>query len=163
MANAKYEKIYVDGCCNRDSGNCGWGSVCDHNGYPLLNDHSSLLSDMTLQDVNTPKGFQKVIISRFSDVQSQQNNGAELLGMVAGLRIANKYGAKFILSDSQLIVQYWSLDKVSPATKKKMDPLKYKYIQECCVLRKQFESNGGKIVKIGGHENPADLGYHIQK
>lgn len=160
MAKANYEKIYVDGCCNRDSGNCGWGSVCEHNGTPLLNTHSDLLPDMTLQEVNTPKGFQKVIISKFSDVQSQQNNGAELLGMIAGLRIAIKYGAKFLLSDSQLLVQYWSLDKVSPATKKKMDPLKYRYIQECTDLRKQFESKGGVVVKIPGDKNLADLGYH---
>ena len=68
---------------------------------------------MFLQDVKTSKGIQKVIISRFSDVQSQQNNGAELLGLVAGLRISLKTGCKTILCDSQLLVQYWSLDKVS--------------------------------------------------
>lgn len=160
MSVPDYEKIYVDGCCNRDSGNCGWGSVCDHKGIPLLSLHTDLLSDMCMQDVKTPKGIQKVIISEFSDVKSQQNNGAELLALVVGLRIALHTACKCILSDSQLLVQYWSLDKVSPNTKKKMDPLKYRYIKECYELRKKFEISGGKILKISGDDNIADLGYH---
>ena len=154
------EKLFVDGSCNKHTNNCGWGSLVGETKLKILEENTDLLQDMNITTVKTPKGECKVIISKFNDVASQQNNGAELIAMVAGLRIALKHKCKFICSDSSLLVNYWSQNIITSKTKSKMDPLKYKYIQECYELRKQFESNGGKILKISGDNNPADLGYH---
>jgi len=155
------ESLYVDGCCNKQTKGNGWASVVADNNIDLIDAYSCILSDFIIEDVSTPKGKYKVIISKFNDVASQQNNGAELLSMVAGLRIAvNVLKCKFLYSDSSLMVDYWSDNKISKKTLDKMDPIKLKYIKECYTLRKRFELCGGKVLKIPGNKNPADLGYH---
>lgn len=89
-----------------------------------------------------------------------QNNGAELLAFYAALRIAEENNQYQVLrSDSQLLVQYWS-KKLSPDKAAKMCPRKVEIIKKTIVLRKKFDVKGGKVEKISGDVNLADLGYH---
>lgn len=154
--------IYVDGACNKNTQGEAWGSVVNHLGQDLIGIYYPLLSDMTLRTEQLPVGNRVVIIAKFDDVNSQQNNGAELLAMVAGLRIANYfiqngYPAQQILSDSKLIVDHWSKKLTSG---KSFSASKEKYIKECIQLRKVYNSYGGIINKISGDDNKADLGWH---
>lgn len=154
--------IYVDGGCNKNTKGEAWGSVVDKDGNDLIGIYYGLLQDMTLRYEDLPVGRRVVIIAKFDDVKTQQNNGAELLAMVAGLRIANyffanNYPISSILSDSQLITEYWS-KKITSG--KSFSPVKEKYIKECIELRKIYESYGGNIIKIAGDVNKADLGWH---
>lgn len=163
-------EIYADGACNSKTGGSAWASVVDHKGHDLIepNEHK----DLTIERKQLSKGERNVIICKATDVASQQNNYAELLAMVVALRIALRQngtpigspqkdliGVK-INSDSQLIVDYWSQGKFNIKTWNKMDVQKQKYIVECAKLRKEFELKGGKVVKISGDDNLADLGYH---
>lgn len=153
--------LYVDGACNKITGNYGWGSVVNDLGEDCIvpSEHP----DLTIMEKKLPKGSRNVIIAQASDVQSQQNNFVELLSMVVGLRISlmrKDNAIETIYSDSKLIVNYWSLGHVNPKTWKNMDPQKQKYITECDALRRKFENRGGQILKISGNDNLADLGYH---
>ncbi len=115
-------------------------------------------------DLPEPAGRRTVIVASFSDTNTQFNNGAELLALVAGLRIALHSKGKYneIYSDSDLCIRFWSIS-VTPKKKKLMDPIKVKFIEELIELRKQFEVLGGKITKISGDDNLADLGFHKKK
>ncbi len=156
-------EIYADGACNSKTEGFAWASVVNHKREDLLRpeDHK----DLVIEKKQLPKGPRNVIICKANDVASQQNNYAELLAMVAALRIAlktnhgNKYEMK-LYSDSQLIVDYWSQGKFNLKTWNKMDVQKQKYIVECAKLRKEFEHKGGKVIKISGDDNLADLGFH---
>ena len=85
------------------------------------------------------------------------NNYGELLACKYALTIALQDNTQKIFGDSKLIIDYWSngfikADNVSPDTVDLADEVKY--------LRRQFEGRGGKIVRISGGSNPADLGFH---
>lgn len=150
-------EIYVDGCCNKKVGSCG-SVICFANGkrIDLLHHFEYLFTDLKIETVNVPIGNIKIIKVNFPGLQ-QQNNGAELLAMVAGLKIALQMkNVKRILSDSQLIVDYWSKNMSKTIT----DVNKRFYINECIKLRKLFEERGGEIIKISGDDNLADLGFH---
>jgi ribonuclease HI len=154
--------LYSDGCMNGDTGDDAWASVTDSKSVDLVAKHRCLFSDMKLKEVKTPKGKYVVAIANFNDVASKHVNGAELMAMVMALRIATVLGEPrgSIHCDSSLIVKYWSLGGVNPSTLRKMDERKKMYVNECKSLREEHESLGGKIVKIPGKGNPADLGYH---
>ena len=155
------DEIYVDGGCNSLTGKDAWGSVVDCFGKDLISKNTDLLNDMKLKNVQINSCDRSIIVCNFNDVSSQQNNGAELLSLIAGLRIAIKCdNIKRINSDSELIIKYWSVGHVNKKTKERMDPNKLKYINECAILRKTFETNGGQIIKISGKNNLADLGKH---
>jgi ribonuclease HI len=155
--------IYVDGGQNkatndaRPGATCAWGRVVDAAGNDLLAPFAHLLGDMQLRDVVLPGGrAMHVILADFAGV-SQQNNGAELLAMVAGLRIALDGAAiREIRSDSELLVCYWSRGQHNATG----DPRKVVFIRECAELRRRFEARGGAVVKISGDKNLADLGCH---
>lgn len=152
--------IYTDGGHNKSTGDEAWGSVVNKNGKDLLDEYKHLFTDMTTRIENLPVGARRIIISKFNDVISQQNNGAELLALVAGLRIALfKKDVGVIRCDSDLMIKYWSKN-LKDSTREKMDPLKSKYIDELIKLRKEFEKIGGVIEKISGDDNLADLGFH---
>lgn len=153
--------IYVDGGYNKFSKPFAFGSVVDCNGHDLIASHDFLLQDMLLKDVELPVGPRKIIMVKFTDVTSQQNNGAELLAMIAGLRIMiyNKFIGS-ILSDSSLMVDHWSLQIKNTH---QMDSHKVAYIHELIYLRKFYENMGGSIVKISGDHNKGDLGFHKSK
>lgn len=152
--------LYTDAGCNSHTGDEAWASVVNQNSQDMIEQHKDLLSDFEIREVSLPVGNRHIIVAKFSDVQTQQNNGGELLGFCAGLRIALKQEFKQILIDSDLIYKYWSVGKISSSAREKMDVIKLKYINEVIELRKKFEMNGGIITKICGGENKADLGYH---
>lgn len=160
--NTATGKIYVDGGMNKKTGDEAWACVVNESGADLISANKSLVKDLTIKSVKLPVGWRDVAVAKFKDVASQQNNGAELLAMLIGLRIATQPNSMVneICSDSQLIVQYWSKGHVNHETRAKMDPIKIKVIDECKKLREKFENTGGKVSKISGGKNLADLGYH---
>lgn len=156
-------KIYTDGCFNKNSQPFAWGSVIDDCRRDIISyiKESEFTKDMVLKQVSTPLFEQcSVIEVKFDDVKTQQNNGAELLSMVVALRIADKHtNIKEIFNDSQTIVDYWS-NPNHQLKNAKLDKNKIQFIKEAKMLRKKFEGRGGKITKISGDNNIADLGYH---
>lgn len=152
--SADRKAIAVDGTHNGTTGPFALAQVTDTTGQNLVHIHKDLFTDFAL--VHDDRHIQV----RFGD-HVQQNNGAELAAMVAGLRIALRdTSIREIWSDSSLIVDYWSLGRVADATKALFCPAKLALVNECCALRAQFEASGGKIVKISGSTNPADFGFH---
>lgn len=147
--------VFVDGGQNAHTGGVAWGRVVGGDGQDLVEEYARLLSDMELREVQLPGGRSWVIVAQFAGVD-QQNNGAELLAMVAGLRIALASGAPRLCSDSDLLVKWWSRGHVRTCA----DPRKLALIHECVALRAEFERGGGAVAKIAGADNPADLGFH---
>jgi ribonuclease HI len=152
--------VYVDGGQNKQSGKVAWGRVVymgPEGKIDLVGMYPNLTTDMELVTVDLPKAPQTtLIVASFKDVV-MENNGAELLAMLFALRLASIVPEiTEICSDSQLVVDYWSLGKYKAGIIEK----KLKVIQECTILRKQFMSRGGKVTKIYGDDNYADLGYH---
>jgi DNA polymerase elongation subunit (family B)/ribonuclease HI len=154
--------IYCDGCCNSKTRNQGWGTVVDDRGRDLLMpaENAYAYEGMDSNIENLPMGTTRIIVANFNDVTKQNNNGAELLALVAALRIAlEQRNIKIINSDSALIVDYWSKNMVNKETRNKMDPEKLIMIEECARLREIWEKTGGRIVKISGDDNLADPGF----
>lgn len=158
--------LYSDGGHNKMTKDEAWGSVTNDKGEDLLETYQSLFSDMNSKIVDLPsrdkKSLEKrrIIISKFNDVKSQQNNGAELIALVVALRIALQNDIiKTIKCDSKLLTDYWS-KYLKKESRNKMDPQKAKYIDELIELRKKFEENKGNIEKISGDYNLSDLGFH---
>lgn len=150
--------IYVDGGYNNFTKPDAYASVVNGYGIDILNSVPELINDMNIKEVNLPIGKRFITVVNFTDVTTQQNNGAELIAAVIGLRLAIYFNSIGILvenvcSDSQLIVDNWS--KYLSKTAK--DYNKIKYINELISLRKNFTGN---LVKISGNKNPADLGFH---
>lgn len=153
--------IYVDGGFNNFTKPYALGSVVNGYGLDILNFYPELTSDMNIVTKTLPVGERNLVIANFNDVTIQQNNGAELLATIIGLRIAiylNNIGIKVthILSDSQLIVNHWS----NKLNRTDLDPNKVKYINELIILKQNFMLQGGRLQKISGDENLADLGFH---
>lgn len=152
------QALYVDGGHNKQTGKEAWACVVNHKGKDMIAKYDYLFIDEKTKDVVLPVGPRTVLVANYSDVTSQQNNGAELLAMWAALIISvheSKYTV--ICSDSSLIVDHWS-KRLNPA--KQMCARKKELVLEVIELRKEFEARGGSIVKIRGDDNPADLGYH---
>ena len=161
---ANLHMLYVDGGHNRQTGLEGWGRVVDAVGVDLLAPHISLFPDIQIRDVVLPRmGASYVLVAKFNDVKSQQNNGAELIALVAALRIAERYPGKVktIGSDSTVVL-FWSRT-LGSESRGKMDPQKAALVDECIRRRREFEGMGGQILKIPGDDNLADCGYHRSK
>jgi ribonuclease HI len=155
--------LYTDGGHSAQSGKEAWGSVVDAEGNDLIKSNIDILDDLTIRKESVSRGPRYIIIAKFDDVSTQQNNGAELLAFYAGLKISMKHGFKTILCDSQLIVDYWGKGHVNKDKVKTMDKTKYAFIVECGKLRKIFEGNGCVVRKIPGDDNLADLFGHCKK
>lgn len=159
--------LYADGACNKKTGDCAWGSVVDSKGQDLIETYLHLLTDMQTEVKQLPsnKGLRRILIAKFNDIKTQNNNGAELLALVALLRIAMVESDHVLIgfTDSDTIYKYWSNNHINPVTKANMDPRKLQYVEECIRLRKQFEDSGGQVLKVDGDDNKADLGFHIAK
>lgn len=84
------------------------------------------------------------------------NNYGELLACKYALLIALKEGAKKIFGDSALILDYWSKGHI----KKEVEQDTIELAREVATLRRRFEADGGRLLKISGGSNPADLGFH---
>lgn len=91
----------------------------------------------------------------FAD-EGATNNFGELLACKYALEIAIKEDIKKVFGDSKLVVEYWSKGHI----KYEVGEETVNLAQEVKLLRKKFESQGGKIVLISGGSNPADLGFH---
>ncbi len=118
----------------------------------------SLCPDVNAEEKLLPAGKRYCIRTKFANVQ-QQNNDAELLALIVALRIALSASSRFIKvhTNSNLLILYWSKGIVNKTV---IDPRKLAYIIELTSLRQRSEAQGGKIVKISGKINPADLGFH---
>jgi ribonuclease HI len=142
--------------------------VVDHEGVDQLPLYSALFKDLQLVDQSLPGGHRTVIVAESADVKTQQNNYGELLALVAALRIAvDRFGGRaaapgccLVLTDSRLLVDYWSRGHVNPQTLSRMTEGKKRYIDECAFLRRALEEAGGEVRWVSGDLNKADLGYH---
>ena len=153
--------IYTDGGQNKDTGDEAWGSVVDSNSQDLVPLCLPLFADMKIKSVKLPHCTRSIVVSKFNDVKTQQNNGAELLALVMALRMAKKYpNIMQINCDSDLLIKWWTKGGVNPVTKKAMDRKKLAYVEEATILRADFEARNGVLNKIPGKGNLADLGYH---
>lgn len=160
--------VYTDGAYNPTTHPYGWGSVVNSNGKDLLEiaHKINIIPDIHTEIKNLPKGItpagpRRVIVEKFNDVATQQHNGTELLSMIIALKLAKKYPIiKEIRSDSDLIVKWWSIGHISKGKVNTIDPRKKDFIIQCGKLRTAFEKQGGKIVKISGDNNLADMGWH---
>lgn len=157
-------RLYVDGCMNKYTGDKALGFISSHDSKDVLSLIESkfpqLLKGFTLTSIETPKGVKRAIETKFTGIE-QQNHGAELLSLVAALRVVtNVPGFTEIYSDSKLLVMYWSKGFIKNDTKKAMDPLKLASLNECIELRKKFETQGGRVRGIDSDTNPADPGWH---
>lgn len=89
--------------------------------------------------------------------KGKTNNFGELSGMYAALKYAMKYNIDKICGDSELVIKYWSIGRYNPDN---IDEDTIKLIDEVTLMREEFEKKGGKIFKVSGDYNPADLGFH---
>jgi len=87
----------------------------------------------------------------------ETNNYGELLAFDLALKIAAKKKIKKIFGDSRLVINFWSKGFVKT---KNVSQKTLKLVNEVFVLREKFEKDGGKIRRISGDDNPADLGFH---
>ena len=91
---------------------------------------------------------------------NRTNNFGELTGLYLALKYAKKFDVKKIYGDSQLVIDYWSKRRYNAY---KLDNDTINLIETVAVMRRDFEAEGGKIARIDGDYNPADLGFHIPK
>lgn len=84
------------------------------------------------------------------------NNYGELLGLFYALKIAKKLKVKNIYGDSALAVNFWSRGIV----RKERAAETVRLVKKTTALRKKFEAEGGRVMRISGALNPADLGFH---
>ena len=120
-------------------------AVTDAEGTPLL--HLALRA----QDL-TPRG------THFLPPGSTNNRG-ELAACLCAMKIARKLRVKKVCGDSALVLDYWSRGHVT-AQKRAQDFELYKLAQKAAAERLAFEKEGGRLIKVPGALNPADLGFH---
>lgn len=87
------------------------------------------------------------------------NNRGELTACLCAMQAARKLGLKKVCGDSALVLDYWSKGHVT-AQKRTQDFSLYKLAQLTAAERRAFERTGGKLIKVPGGLNPADLGFH---
>ena len=85
------------------------------------------------------------------------NNFGELTGAYSALKYALKYDVKDICGDSKLVIDYWLNLRYNPEN---INNDTIDLIHKTNKLYELFKSNGGRIHKISGDINPADLGFH---
>ena len=95
-------------------------------------------------------------VHRIKD-KSATNNFGELLAMRHALEIAVKRGVPKIFGDSKLVIEYWSQWRIK---RSELPEATVKLANEVAALRELFEAGGGKVLRISGDVNPADLGFH---
>ncbi|MDP3947548.1 MAG: ribonuclease H family protein [bacterium] len=85
------------------------------------------------------------------------NNYGELLAMKYALKLALKERVKRIFGDSKLVIDYWSKGHIR---EKKVAPETVLLAGEVSNLREKFKAAGGRVARVPGSVNPADLGFH---
>lgn len=160
--------LYSDGAHNPRTGGVGYASVVDSDKKDMIAQFMNsveITSGLELKRVSLPVGERQIAIASFTDVTHQQNNGAELIGMLMALRMAvsGKCRVETIYCDSTTVLA-WSQGRIGSATKLKMDKRKIGLIEECHTLRSLFEKEfKGQVLFVPGDDNPADLGFHRSK
>lgn len=89
--------------------------------------------------------------------EGRTNNYGELVGLFAALKYAEKYKRFTICGDSALVIEYWSKGRYNSEN---LDEDTISLIKKVTQMRKEFEMKKGKVEKISGDVNPADLGFH---
>lgn len=119
-------------------------SVTDYEGIPLL---FKAVSEGRVTKYGT------MILDK-----DKSNNFGELAALFIALKVAKKLHFKKICGDSKLVIDYWSKGLVSK--KKQTDSQLMQLIKRVSRMREEFENKGGKIERIKGSVNPADIGFH---
>ena len=88
--------------------------------------------------------------------KGKTNNYGELLACFYALQIARNGKLKNIFGDSALVIDYWSKGFI----KKEVGPETIDLAKKVALMRREFEAAGGKIERVSGDDNPADLGFH---
>lgn len=88
--------------------------------------------------------------------KGKTNNYGELLACFYALQIAGSRNIRNIFGDSALVIDYWSRGFI----KKEVGPETVALAKRVALMRRDFESAGGKIERVSGDDNPADLGFH---
>ncbi len=88
---------------------------------------------------------------------SVTNNYGELLACYYALKLALKKKTLKIFGDSKLVVEYWSKGFIK---RKTLPAETIKLAEKVIKLRKHYEDIGGKVGRVSGDDNPADLGFH---
>lgn len=88
---------------------------------------------------------------------NRTNNFGELVGLFAAIKYAKKNNIKTICGDSALVIDYWSKGFFN---EQNLEKDTVDLIKKVSIMRKEFEFENGKIEKISGDVNPADLGFH---
>ena len=104
----------------------------------------------------------KYPVTEFGTVRlpnDKTNNFGELLGCFYALRIARVRGCMRVCGDSELVLSWWSRDRVS-AEKRASDPELALLAGLVARERRAFEAAGGTLQHVPGGVNPADLGFH---
>lgn len=84
------------------------------------------------------------------------NNYGELLACKYALMLALREGITRVCGDSKLVIAYWSRGHI----KNEVAAETIKLAHQVAGLRREFELKGGKLTRISGDDNPADLGFH---
>ncbi len=90
--------------------------------------------------------------------KDKTNNFGELAALYLALLVAKKLDRKRIYGDSRLVIDYWSKGHISK--NKSKDEALLNLIKKIVPLREEFEKKGGRIIRIKGSINPADIGFH---
>ena len=151
--------IFTDGCCNKTIGSCV--SVVDSDNVCLITKYHKYLDlyDFLSWFEEGEHNGRTIFKVAFTDVSTQQNNGAELVAAIIGICIAYHHNYKRVYCDSTLIVEHWS-KKVSKTIKDERKAKLQRFLIKVCKL---FENAGGKLIWISGDDNKADLGFHKKK
>jgi len=137
------EALYFDAGTGRGLGT--EVAVTDAGGVPLL--HLALPAEAL-----TERGTHLL-------PSGKTNNFGELFGCLCALRAARKLAVHKVCGDSALVLDYWSKGHVTKE-KRDSDPDLYALAQRTFSERRLFEAQGGRLIKIPGALNPADLGFH---
>ncbi|MDP3963288.1 MAG: ribonuclease H family protein [bacterium] len=117
-------------------------NVTDHHGKSLL-------------ELALPKS--KITKFGTHGLWNATNNYGELLACKYAIEIAEKTGIKTVYGDSKLIIDYWSRGIIK---RRDVAAETVKLADAVVLARRKFETAGGRIARISGDDNPADLGFH---
>lgn len=160
--------LFTDGGSNRltrasvPGESHAWGSVVWGDGSDAVHPANPAADGLDIQYRALAKCVRHIIVAKSDDVKTQNNNYAELLALLYALRLATLPNStvKRICTDSALLINYWTLNRVAKNTRMAMATPKSNAILEATRLRSIFEMGGGELIKISGSVNPADLGFH---
>ncbi|MBI2889087.1 MAG: ribonuclease H family protein [Candidatus Liptonbacteria bacterium] len=104
------------------------------------------------------KAISKVELTRGKHLLGKEvtNNYGELLACKYAIEIAMAENIKKVFGDSKLVIEFWTRWRI----KKDVPEETFKLAREAAGLRKEFEEQGGEVIRISGDDNPADLGFH---